>query len=136
MSEQIKTIEISKLREKCVDLLSQTYMELGQRPNEEDVVTFALILANDLAEDFENLTFTDIRKAFRNGIRHTDRFHITVKTYYSWIKQWRQIIWDNHSKTSNIDKRLTYRSKKGTGTKQIGNQINNQIKKIRYDRSK
>jgi len=129
MKDQIKNIEISKLREKCVDLLSQTYMELGQRPNEEDVVSFALILANDLTEDFENLTFTDIRKSFRNGIRHTDKFHLTVKTYYHWIKSWRQIIWENE-KTDNEykDKRLTYRSKKGTGIKQI----RNQIKKLNY----
>jgi len=131
MNEKIRNIELRVLREKCCDLMTQTYMELGQRPSEEDVVSFAVILANDLMEDFPNLEFVDIQKAFRNGIRHTDKFHITVKTYYSWIKSWRQIIWDNTGKTENVDKRLTYRNKKGTGTKQIGNQINNQLKQLR-----
>lgn len=123
MEEQIKDIEIRVLREKCCDLMAQTYMELGQRPSEEDVVSFSVILANDLAEDFPNLTFIDIQKAFRNGVRNSKEFHITVKTYYLWIKSWRKIIWDNSSKETNVDKRLAYRSKKGTGLKQISNQI-------------
>lgn len=137
MKGLIKDIEINKLREYCIDLLAQTYMELGQRPNEEDVFSFGCILATDLTEDFPNMEFVDVQKAFRDGIRNTDKFHITVKTYYGWIKTWRQVIWDNDKiEPEQKDKRLNYRSKKGTGTKQLGNQINNQIKKIKYDRSK
>ena len=121
---EIKNIEIKKLRENCVDLMSQSYMELGQRPNKEDVVSFALILATDLKLDFPNLTFDDIRQAFRQGIRNTEKFHMTVKTYYFWIKSHRQIIWDNETKEpEQRDKRLVYRNRKGVGTKSIGDHI-------------
>tara|TARA_R110000744_G_scaffold89619_4_gene174217 strand:+ start:6285 stop:6695 length:411 start_codon:yes stop_codon:yes gene_type:complete len=136
MIEKNIDIELRVLREMCCDLLTQTYQELGQRPSDEDVVSFAVILANDLHEDFPNLNFVDIQKAFRNGIRNTKDFHVTVKTYYGWIKSWRKVIWDNEDKTDNVDKRLTYRSKKGTGTKQLGNQIKNQLKQLRNGNNK
>jgi len=110
---EIKNIDIKKLRENCVDLMSQSYMELGQRPNKEDVVSFALILATDLKLDFPNLTFDDIRQSFRQGIRNTEKFHMTVKTYYHWIKSHRQIIWENETKEpEQRDKRLNYRTEK------------------------
>ena len=131
---KIKDIQIEKLREFSVDLLSKTFMELGQRPNEKDVVAFALILANDLAEDFPNLELQDIQQAFRQGIRNTEIFHLTVKTYYKWIKSHRQLIWDNNSKEpEQKDKRLKYRSRYKTGLKKIGTQkeFNQIVKKLK-----
>lgn len=131
---KIKEIEIERLREFSCDLLSRTYMELGQRPSEEDIVTFAVILAEDLKEDFSNLELPDIQAAFRQGIRNTDDFHITVKTYYKWIKAHRQIIWNNiNTEPERMDKRLRYRSRNGTGLKKIEtqkqfNQIVNKLK--------
>ena len=107
---KIKDIEIEKVREFAVDLLSKSYMELGQRPNEEDIVMFAVILAEDLKEDFPNLELEDIRQSFRQGIRNSEKFHMTV----------RQIIWDNESKEpERQDKRLKYRSRNGTGLKKL-----------------
>jgi hypothetical protein len=131
MNDKIQDIELRTLREKCCDLMAQTFMELGQRPKEEDVVSISIILANDLREDFPNLTFEDIRKAFRNGIRNTDKFHITVKTYYGWIKSWRQVIWNNEGKEENKDKRLAYRSRKGTGVKKLTTTINKLQKQLK-----
>ena len=117
---KIKDIEIEKVREFAVDLLSKSYMELGQRPNEEDIVMFAVILAEDLKEDFPNLELEDIRQSFRQGIRNSEKFHMTVKTYYHWIKSHRQIIWDNESnEPERKDKRLKYRSRNGTGLKKL-----------------
>ena len=110
---EIKNIDIKKLRENCVDLMSQSYMELGQRPNKEDVVSFALILATDLKIDFPNLTFDDIRQSFRQGIRGGEIFHLNVQNYYKWIKAHRQIIWNNESiEPQQRDKRLNYRTEK------------------------
>ena len=121
---EIKNIEIKTLRENCVDLMSQSYMELGQRPNKEDVVSFALILATDLKIDFSNLTFDDIRQSFRQGIRGGEIFHLNVQNYYKWIKAHRQIIWDNEKIDPKMqDKRLKYRSRKGVGTNTIGHHI-------------
>tara|TARA_R110002020_G_scaffold57027_2_gene157220 strand:+ start:58 stop:450 length:393 start_codon:yes stop_codon:yes gene_type:complete len=116
MLNKIKEENIDNLRSFCVDLLSKTFMELGQRPNENDIVKLALILSEDLVRDFENLTKEDINEAFRNGVRRTDKFHLNVKTYYHWIKTHRDLIWQNTDKDeSQIDKRLQYRSRQGTG---------------------
>ena len=121
---KIKDIQIEKLREFGVDLLSKTYMELGQRPSEEDIVSFAMILADDLQIDFQNLELNDIQEAFRQGVRNTKEFHITVKSYYRWIKAHRQLIWNEENKEpERQDKRLKYRNRKGTGLSLIGNKI-------------
>jgi|9_EtaG_2_1085328.scaffolds.fasta_scaffold00083_37 hypothetical protein len=131
--KKIKDIPIESLREFSCDLLGRTYMELGQRPSEEDIVTFAMILAEDLKEDFFNLELQDIQQAFRQGIRNTDEFHITVKTYYKWIKAHRQLIWDNNTKEKQYrDKRLAYRSPNGTGMKSISTNIN----KLNYEQKR
>ena len=116
----IKEIQIEELRTKCVDLLSKTFLELRQNPTEEDIVSLAIILADDLKDDFEKLYFEDIEKAFREGVRKTDDFVIGVKTWYRWIKKHRDLIWQNSDKEpTHIDKRLKYRSRIGTGMKSI-----------------
>lgn len=116
----IKQIPIEELRLFANDLMSKTYMELGQKSNAKDIFTFSCILAEDLQTDFDKLTLEDIRQAFRQGIRNTKEFHLTVKTYYKWIKDHRQIIYNNEDVAPQMqDKRLRYRSRKGTGMKKI-----------------
>tara|TARA_Y100001963_G_scaffold96637_1_gene133009 strand:- start:47 stop:439 length:393 start_codon:yes stop_codon:yes gene_type:complete len=113
---KIKEENTQNLRTFCVDLLSKVFMELGQRPNENDIVKLALILTEDLQTDFGNLTKEDVKQAFRNGVRRTDKFHLNVKTYYSWIRTHRDLIWQNEGKDENhIDRRLQYRKRNGTG---------------------
>ncbi len=115
----IKDIPIIKLRNYSVDILSKSFLELGQNPDEDTIVSMALTLAQDLKEDFPNLCISDIQQSFRNGIRQSDEFHISVRTYYKWIKQHRQIIWDNESVEEKYkDKRLSYRN---PGIKSIAN---------------
>jgi hypothetical protein len=119
----IKDIPIEKLRNYAVDILSKSFFELGQNPDEDTIVSMALTLAQDLKEDFPNLCISDIQQSFRNGIRQSDEFHISVRTYYKWIKQHRQIIWDNESVEEKYkDKRLSYRN---PGIKSIANSIKN-----------
>jgi len=115
---KIKDIEITELTIMCNDLLFKTLVELGQNNKDENwFVVMSNSLANDLKEGFVNsLTFIDVVQAFRQGVRNTDKFVINVQTYYSWLKNHRQLIWDNNSKEPNrTDKRLHYRSRKGTG---------------------
>ena len=120
----IKDIDIKELTGHCVDLLMRTYTELGQTPSEDVVLIMSQSLANDLKEDFGKLDFEDIVQAFRQGVRNTDKFSINVKTYYSWIKAHRQLIWSqNRNESAYVDKRLHYRSRNGTGIKKLGNQI-------------
>ena len=125
----IKNIPIEELRIQAVDIMSKTYLELGQNPSEDTIVSFSYILASDLQRDFDKMEIADIWEAFRIGVRETDIFHMQVKTYYKWIKDHRQIIWNNESTPERYqDKRLNYRSRAGTGTKKIGVEITKQIK--------
>ena len=94
----------------------------GQNKKEDWFLLMSNSLANDLIEDFPKLSFIDIIRAFREGVRNVDdlRFVLNVQTYYLWIKNHRQLIWDNSSVEPNrIDKRLKYRSRKGTGLLEI-----------------
>ena len=54
---------------KCVDLISKTFVELGQSKPQEEIALLAQSLAEDLKRDFKTLIYTDIENAFRNGVR-------------------------------------------------------------------
>jgi|TARA_R110000796_G_scaffold56602_6_gene131171 hypothetical protein len=79
---------------KCVDLISKTFVELGQSKAQEEIVILAQSLTDDIKRDFKGLMFSDIENGFRNGVRNSDLFALNVKTYYKWIKTWRDILWD------------------------------------------
>jgi len=123
----IKDIDIKELELMCVDLISKTLVELGQIKDEKHIVILAKSLAYDVKEDFKNLYFEDIVQSFRQGVRNTDSFVLNVQNYYKWIKDHRQLIWNESSKEpERQDKRLVYRSRKGTGLKIM----NKEIKKL------
>tara|TARA_R100001244_G_scaffold48765_1_gene43354 strand:+ start:2845 stop:3222 length:378 start_codon:yes stop_codon:yes gene_type:complete len=124
----IKDIDIKELELMCVDLISRTLVELGQVKDEKHIVILAKSLAYDVKEDFKNLEFEDIAQAFRQGVRSTDSFVLNVQNYYKWIRAHRQLIWNEESKEpEHRDKRLVYRSRKGTGLKIM----NKEIKKLK-----
>jgi len=124
----IKDIDIKELELMCVDLISKTLVELGQLKDEKHIVILAKSLAYDVKEDFKNLYFEDIVQSFRQGVRGTDSFVLNVQNYYKWIKEHRQLIWNESSKEpERRDKRLVYRSRKGTGLKIM----NKEIKKLK-----
>jgi len=108
----IKEIKESELTKMCVELLSKTYLDLGQHNiDAKTKVIIAQSLASDLKKSFSSLTWRDIEMSFWNGVRNTDDFNISAKTYYKWIKLWRQIIWDNEViPQKQRDKRLSYKS--------------------------
>ena len=122
---KIKEYKLQDLQLKCVELISLTLVELGQVKDDKTLAILAQTLSTDLLEDFPNLTFEDIQQSFRNGVRHTETFVLNVQTYYKWIKAHRALIWNNEGK-EHTDKRLRYRSRKGTGLKSITN-----IKKLK-----
>ena len=118
--KHIKQEDKKELTLKCVDLISKTFVELGQSKSAEEIALLAQSLRDDLIMDFPNLSFIDIENSFRGGVRNTDLFALNVKTYYKWIKSHRQLIWDNETKDEQQrDKRLAYRSREGTGMKSI-----------------
>lgn len=120
---QIKDIDEKDLRIKCAEIIQQTFFQLGQNINEEDLVAWSATLANDLLNDFGKLYLQDIKKSFDIGIRESDLFHFSVKTYYKWIKTHRDLIWKNESiKDEFKDKQLRYRTS-SSGLQKIDTQI-------------
>lgn len=122
----IKNISIEDLRVYSGKILSKAFFELGQNPDDETIVAMSVTLAEDLSKDFTTMEIQDIQEAFRIGIRETDKFHINIKTYYKWIRDHRQIIWNNDTLAPEMqDKRLHYRSRNGTGMKTISKNLSN-----------
>ena len=121
---KIKQLEKNDLTLKCLDLITKTFVELGQVKDDKTLAILAQTLSTDLLEDFPNLTFEDIQQAFRSGVRRTDRFVLNVQTYYKWILSQRQLIWNEASKEpERQDKRLKYRTRKNTGLTTINRLI-------------
>ena len=108
----IKKISEAELTKMCVELLSKTYLDLGQHNiDAKTKVLMAQSLAIDLKKSFSNLLWIDVKQAFWNGVRNTEDFNINAKTYYKWIKLWRNIIWNNEGGADHQkDKRHAYRS--------------------------
>lgn len=102
---KIKTLDIQELRGFAIEILTKTYMELNQNPTEDTIVGMSLSLAEDLQEDFKSLEIEHIRLAFRRGVRNTDDFNIGPKTWYRWIKKYRDLLWsaEYEVKTMNRD---------------------------------
>ena len=101
----IKTIKKEELEDKCLDLLSRAFLDLGQHNiDAESKVIMAQSLAHDLHRTFGSLYFEDIKDAFWNGIRNTEEFSINAKTWYKWIKIWRDILWDAEYQVHTLNK--------------------------------
>ena len=100
--KQIKTMTKEELLMGSVDLISKTYIELGQNNVEEDtIMVLAQSLADDLAKTYRNFYFEDAQKAFNLGVRtpiNGDFIHLNVPTYMKWLRKYKDLIWDARSK--------------------------------------
>ena len=98
----IKTMSKQDLLMASVDLVSKTYIELGQNNVDEDTISvMSQSLADDLARMFKNFYFEDAQKAFNLGVRSpitSDFIHLTVPTYMKWIRKHKDLIWDARSR--------------------------------------
>ena len=77
----IKTMTKEELLMGSVDLISKTYIELGQT--------------------YKNFYFEDAQNAFSLGVRSpiNDNFiHFNVPTYMKWLRKHKDLIWDARSK--------------------------------------
>ena len=122
----IKNIETEELKMKCLDLISATLIQLGQTKAAEDKAILVKYLSEDLQRDFYKMDFIDIEEAFRNGIRSGD-FHLAVPNYYKWIKIQKKILNDDlfakQLPSYRPVEQVSYRSRKGTGIKNINKLI-------------
>jgi hypothetical protein len=99
---QIKTMSEEELLTSSVDLLSKTYVELGQNNVEEETIeVMSQSVADDIYRMYKNFYFEDVENAFRLGVRSlitSDFIHLTVPTYMKWLRKYRDIIWDARSR--------------------------------------
>lgn len=125
---KIKEIKEQDLLQFCTMILTKTLIELNQNKDANWLEIFANSLKNDLINDFENLDIRDVELSFHNGIRKqkekTEIIVLNVPTYYTWLTDHRNLKWSNESKEpERRDKRLSYRSRNGTGLTSISNKI-------------
>jgi hypothetical protein len=98
----IKTMSKQDLLLSSVDLISKTYIELGQNNVDEDTISvMAQSLADDLARMYKNFYFEDAQNAFNLGVRSpitNDFIHLTVPTYMKWLRQHKDLVWEARSR--------------------------------------
>jgi len=98
----IKNMKRSDLVIRSIDILSKTYIELGQHNVEEETLeVLAESLADDLLRVYKNFYFDDAKNAFSLGVRgqhNGDFIHLNVPTYMKWLRSHKQLIWDARAK--------------------------------------
>jgi len=102
---QIKTMTEEELINSSVDLVSKTYIGLGQNNIEEDTI---MIISKDLAKDlkriYKNFYIEDAENAFYEGIRmdiKSDFIHFNIPVYIRWLNSYKDIIWEARAKVEN-----------------------------------
>ena len=111
---------MKELTKKCIGLISKTLVDLGQTKSDKDILILSTTLAEDLVRDWKMMRWDDIEESFRTGIRESNEFHLSVKTYYKWIRTQKKLIdedtWAKNNQEQYTKRReLTYRKKNGTG---------------------
>tara|TARA_R110002051_G_scaffold191350_3_gene260089 strand:+ start:1759 stop:2136 length:378 start_codon:yes stop_codon:yes gene_type:complete len=98
----IKTMTRGQLVIGSIDILSKTYIELGQHNVEEETLeVLAESLTDDLIRIYKNFYFSDAINAFSLGVRsqfNGDFVHLNVPTYMRWLRTHMDLIWDARSK--------------------------------------
>ena len=82
--------DLPKLKEEAVDIISKTYVEIGQKPDVDTIITMSNLLIDDLANNtsFSTLTMEQVAQAFRNGVRAGDEASVflNVRTWNIWLR--------------------------------------------------
>ena len=92
---EIKEINKNELESMCIDVLTQSYIDLGQKDNDvENKVMLAKTLARDLINRYSFMPFTAVKLAFENEARDTERFVISPATWCKWLNKMKAEIWE------------------------------------------
>ena len=101
----IKTMSEEELLLSSVDLVSKTYIGLGQNNIEEDTIIYmSQELAKDLKKIYKNFYFEDAENAFHEGIRmdiKTDFIHFNIPIYIRWLKSYQDLIWEARARVDS-----------------------------------
>jgi len=80
--------DINELKEKVLDLLAKTQVEIGHKADPQTLASLSKIFALDLIREkrFGNMTFNQVEDAFHIGIRFgKDEPFLNIRTFYKWV---------------------------------------------------
>tara|TARA_R100001463_G_scaffold118597_1_gene174368 strand:+ start:309 stop:677 length:369 start_codon:yes stop_codon:yes gene_type:complete len=101
----IKTMSNEDLLISSVDLVSNTYIGLGQNNVEEDtIMVMAQNLAKDLKRIYKNFYIEDANNAFYEGIRmetKSDFIHFNIPIYIRWLKSYKDLVWEARARVDS-----------------------------------
>lgn len=92
---EIKNIKKNELEMMCLDLITQSLMELNQKDDDaENKVMLSQSLAKDLINRYSFMPFIAVKIAFYNGIRDTDLFMLSPSNWCKWLNKMKKDIWN------------------------------------------
>tara|TARA_R110001592_G_scaffold37911_1_gene125805 strand:- start:53 stop:439 length:387 start_codon:yes stop_codon:yes gene_type:complete len=93
----LKKEELQFLKEKVLNLLGKTSVEIGHRSDAKTLASLSNIFANDLIQEkrFGNMTWNQIEDAFHIGVRFgKDEPFLNIRTFYKWVYAHKKVIDD------------------------------------------
>lgn len=115
--------DISALKLDVYNLMTQSYVELGQKPQETQIKLNAKLLYEDLINYHGGMTMNEVSFAFHTGIRNADEgtsCFLNVRQWTVWLKK--------HKGNAIEQRKLMDRISFG---KKEANQISNTINKAK-----
>ena len=93
----LKQEELQLLKEKVLNLLGKTSVEIGHRSDAKTLASLCNIFAEDLIKEkrFGNMTWNQIEDAFHIGVRFgKDEPFLNIRTFYKWVYAHKKVIDD------------------------------------------
>ena len=93
----LKQEELQLLKEKVLNLLGKTSVEIGHRSDAKTLASLSNIFAEDLIKEkrFGNMTWNQIEDAFHIGVRFgKDEPFLNIRTFYKWVYAHKKVIDD------------------------------------------
>ena len=92
---EIKDIKKNKLDLMCLDIITQSLSDLGQKDNDpENKVMLAQNLSKDLKNRYSFMPFDAVKLAFENGIRNSELFILSPSNWCKWLNKMKKDIWE------------------------------------------
>lgn len=87
---KVKDLDRSEILKKLIELIGRAHFETGQINSfdKDRAHSEAIILCDDIKNDYSSITLDELGEAFKRGVRKTygDYFGLSVVTYLGWIK--------------------------------------------------
>tara|TARA_R110000772_G_scaffold70153_1_gene154496 strand:+ start:2697 stop:3098 length:402 start_codon:yes stop_codon:yes gene_type:complete len=87
---RVKNNDISSLKLDVYKLMTKTYIELGQKPSDEQIKLNSRLLYNDLIHYYGGMTMEEVSYVFEAGVRDgTDgsSCFLNVRQWSVWLKK-------------------------------------------------